>query len=350
MRRSVASALLILVTACAADPGDAGDAPAELAAALSIPPDIAVPGDQHTVLQAHGVGFQIYQCAASDGGGRQWAFHAPAAVLFAPDGQLVASHFGGIDAGLPAGVYWMSTLDGSRVHGGNALLSPNPPNIPLVRLSALDTAGEDDGIFRPVTFIHRLATQGGAAPTGSCPRLGFLLPVFYQAEYVFYAAGLPRPETPSTIAVPAGHNLAHQFHAEGFQVYTCTRDASGALSFAFRAPRADLFDDGGDLEVKHFGGIEVGLTPGVYWQSVRDDSFVRAGNAITAPNPGNIPLVRLEKLETAGNGILSRVSFVQRLATLGGVAPAGACAPEGVEAAVPYSADYFFYIPTISGL
>jgi len=337
MRSVSISLLALLVSACVGD-----DPVAEVAAALSVPPEIAVADDQHIVLEAHGVGFQIYECLATPNG-RAWGFHAPAALLFAPDGDIVATHFGGIDANLPAGVYWMSTHDGSRVHGGKAVTAPNPGAIPLVRLEALDTAGK--GIFAPATFIQRLATVGGVGPTGKCPRVGLLQPVFYEADYVFYAADLARPETPTSITVPEDQDLDHVFHAEGFQVYHCVPDATGALAWAFRAPRASLVDDAGELVVNHFGGIEADLPAGVYWQSVRDDSRIHAGNAVTAPNPGAIPLVRLEKLDTAGNGIMSRVSFIQRLATVGGVGPTGPCAPANDQVAVPYSADYFFYVP-----
>lgn len=330
MRSIGATLFLSVVAACAAD----GD-PAATSAALTftVPPGIAVPPGQHVTLEAHAFGFQIYECKAG-----AWTFRAPAALLFDDEGELVASHFGGIDVGLPAGAYWQSTRDGSRVHGGDALVSPNPPNIPELRLTALDTAG--DGIFTPTTFIHRLATVGGAAPTGSCRIPGSRLPVFYQADYVTYAAGLPRPVVPTTIAVDEAHNLAHEFHAEGVQIYQCT-----AAGWAFRAPRATLFDDDGDVVVKHFGGIDVGLPAGAYWESTRDGSRVHAGNAVASPNPGAIPELRLETLDTAGTGILSRVSFVQRLATVGGVGPTGACAPLDTKVEVPYTSEYLFYIP-----
>jgi hypothetical protein len=346
MRNVMMPCLALALSACVGDLVDLREQTIPLSARSSVPPEIAVASDQHIVLDAHGVGFQIYECAVSDGGKRRWAFHAPAALLLDEEASVVASHFGGIDAGLPPGAYWMSTRDGSRVHGGKAVSAPNPGAIPLLRLEALDVAG--DGIFTPVTFIHRLDTSGGVAPSGSCPRIGELLPVFYEARYVFYAAGLRGAETAAELAAPEDHNLAHVFHAEGVQVYECTAGATGELAFAFRAPRASLFDETGELEVDHFGGIEVGLPAGAYWQSVKDDSRVRAGNAIPAPNPGAIPLLRLETLDTAGTGILSRVSFVQRLATVGGVAPAGPCAPAGERVAVPYSADYFFYIPTLA--
>lgn len=77
---------------------------------------------------------------------------------------------------------------------------------------------------------------------------------------------------------------------------------------------------------------------------------MHAGNAIAIPKPGAVPLLRLETLDTARTGILLRVSFIQRLATVGGLAPTGACAPQDAQVAVPYTADYFFYIPNVGGV
>jgi hypothetical protein len=37
------------------------------------------------------------------------------------------------------------------------------------------------------------------------------------------------------------------------------------------------------------------------------------------------------------------VTSIQRVATQGGVAPAGDCAQAGAKARVPYSADYYFF-------
>jgi hypothetical protein len=305
-------------------------------APLAVPPDIAVPAGQHQTFEAHAVGFQIYECKADATGKLGWALRAPAALLFDADDRLVAAHFGGIDVGLPAGPYWLSTRDGSRVHGGNAISAPNPGSIPLLRLTALDTAGE--GIFADTSFIHRLGTVGGVAPSSGCRRAGLRLPVYYEAEYVMYAADLARPEVPATIAVAAGHGDGHVFHAEGVQIFECV---SGL--WTFRAPRATLFDASGDVVATHFGGVDVGLPAGPYWRSTRDGSRVHGGNAVSSPNPGAIPLLRLDAVDTAGTGIFTHVSFIQRLATVGGVGPTGPCLTPAERVEVPYESDYAFY-------
>ena len=318
----------------------AGATAAEAQESLSIPPDIAVPEGNHVVLSARGFGTQNYECRADASGALAWAFRAPQALLFADDGTLVAVHFGGIDVGLPAGVYWQSVLDGSRVHGGHVIAVPNPGAIPVLRVEAADHAGE--GIFANVSFIQRLETVGGVGPTGRCPRAGLLRIVPYAATYVFYVPSLPRPDVPTELEVPEGNDVGMIGHAQGVQIYQCGADGT----FTFHAPRATLSDDTGPF-IDHFGGIDRNLPAGVYWQSIRDGSRVHGGTIVSAPNPGQIALLRVAAADTTGHGIMSRVTFIQRLATVGGVSPTGPCAPAGSLVEVPYRADYYFYRPSL---
>ncbi len=327
------AALSLALAACAAD-----TSVAQADDNLSIPPEIAVPAGNQIVLIARGFGSQDYECRADASGALAWTFRAPQALLFADDGTLVARHFGGIDVDLPAGVYWQSTLDGSRVHSGRVVAVPNPGAIPLLRVEAADHAGE--GIFADVSFIQRLDTVGGVGPTGACPRAGLLRIVPYSATYVFYVPSLPRPEVPQELEVPPGNDVGMIGHAQGVQIYECGADGT----FKFHAPRATLSDDNGPF-IDHFGGIDTNLPAGVYWQSIRDGSRVHGGTVVSVPNPGQIALLRVAAADTAGNGIMSRVTFIQRLATLGGVSPTGACAPVGSLVEVPYTADYYFYRP-----
>jgi hypothetical protein len=46
---------------------------------------------------------------------------------------------------------------------------------------------------------------------------------------------------------------------------------------------------------------------------------------------------------TTGPGIFGRTTYIQRVNTIGGLAPAGAPTQLGQEARVPYTAEYFFY-------
>ncbi len=65
-----------------------------------------------------------------------------------------------------------------------------------------------------------------------------------------------------------------------------------------------------------------------------------------APNgTGNIPHQLVKANPAAGMGAMQGVSYIQRVATQGGVAPAAACGPSnmGQKQTVKYQADYIFY-------
>jgi hypothetical protein len=154
------------------------------------------------------------------------------------------------------------------------------------------------------------------------------------------SSGGPLSSVPTSIAVPPGYVLLFRNHAEGVQTYECQNG-----QWAFRAPKALLFNPHKHRPTGiHYGGIDRGLTPGPWWESLHDGSRIRGGNAVSAPspNPNSIPLLRLEVLERQGTGVFSRASYIQRLNTVGGVGPTGACRP-GARRWVPYTADYYFY-------
>ena len=153
------------------------------------------------------------------------------------------------------------------------------------------------------------------------------------------SAGEP-PTVPEAIAVPPGSVLLFSRHAKGVQIYECQTG-----QWTFHAPRALLFETQSYQPTGiHYGGIDRGLTPGPWWESVEDGSRIRGGKAVSAPSPNanSIPLLRLEVLERQGTGIFTPASYIQRLNTVGGVGPTGGC-KLGAQRWVPYTADYYFY-------
>jgi Protein of unknown function (DUF3455) len=144
------------------------------------------------------------------------------------------------------------------------------------------------------------------------------------------------PVVPSDIAVPAGHKVFLVGHAVGVQIYRCTATGWGLV-----APRANLYGDGGNLITTHFGGPT--------WQA-RDGSKVVGKRDGDAPGaPGAIPWLRLAAASTsagADGDRLEGTTYIQRIATAGGVAPPAAecdAAAAGAEREVPYTADYVFW-------
>jgi hypothetical protein len=79
--------------------------------------------------------------------------------------------------------------------------------------------------------------------------------------------------------------------------------------------------------------------------------MVKAGDdPESCPNTGSIACLLLQtvgsKAGPTGGTFLSKTTFVQRLNTNGGSAPADGCAVStdvGKQTLVPYTADYYFY-------
>jgi hypothetical protein len=144
-----------------------------------------------------------------------------------------------------------------------------------------------------------------------------------------------KPDVPDAIQAPAGEDLVLVLRASGFQVYVCRSDEGAQPSWVLKAPEATLYDQKGNAVGKHFGGPT--------WRH-KDGSEITARMAakVDAPEAGAIPWLLLSVTDHSGNGVLSRVTTIQRIHTAGGLAPAGGC--EG-ESKSSYSADYYFYAP-----
>lgn len=142
-------------------------------------------------------------------------------------------------------------------------------------------------------------------------------------------------KAPPALDPPAGNVLSAVFAAKGVQIYQCTAGA-----WAFVEPAASLtgrsWRPAGRHDVIHFRGPS--------WQSTEDGSLVEARAVANSPVPGSIPELLLQATRNRGDGVFGSTTYIQRLATKGGVAPAGACV-DGTVTAIPYSAEYRFFSP-----
>ena len=146
-------------------------------------------------------------------------------------------------------------------------------------------------------------------------------------------------QIPAQLAVPEGNRLAFQFHAEGVQIYTCQASA-GSFAWVFTAPEADLFDRRGRQVGTHYAGPT--------WEANDDSTIVGSKVAEAAVDASAIPWLLLKAKSNTGDGLMSNVSYVQRLSTVGGLVPATrpcAAANSGEVARIAYSASYAFYTP-----
>ena len=134
----------------------------------------------------------------------------------------------------------------------------------------------------------------------------------------------------ASVNPPAGHVPFDAGFAVGVQTYKC----DGA-AWAFTGPRATVYTLHG--KVDHYAGPT--------WEA-RDGSKVVGAKVSEEPSPiGAIPHLLLRAASTTP-GQLGKTSFIQRLATTGGVAPAGSTctdATAGTVAEVPYTAVYTFW-------
>jgi hypothetical protein len=145
--------------------------------------------------------------------------------------------------------------------------------------------------------------------------------------------GTPNSQLPVAIQVDeTKFKVVASFVGIGKQVYDCNAGA-----FTFREPVAGLLSRGVQAAIHG---------KGPFWASF-DGSHVDGSGAVPAPSPDptkNIPWLRLAGASSGAAGVFSNVTFIQRLDTRGGVAPAGTCvAPKTV--AVDYSANYVFWGP-----
>lgn len=144
-------------------------------------------------------------------------------------------------------------------------------------------------------------------------------------------------QAPPELRPPQGAKLVLHVHAKGDQVYTCKGDA-GQFSWVLKAPDAELMDESGKVIGRHFAGPA--------WQ-LNDGSKVTGKLAarFDSPDASAVPWLLLTAVDHSGSGPMSSVSYIQRLNTKGGKAPAAGCdaAHSGAETRVAYSADYLFY-------
>ena len=176
-----------------------------------------------------------------------------------------------------------------------------------------------------------------------------------------HAQGVTPPPVPIDIQVEEGNEAFLLGRGVGTQNYECQPAASvGRVAWTLFTPQATLFSDEQEQLTTHFfspNPFEPSPTPfangpvRVTWQDSRDTSTVWAkltGSAMVSPNA--IPWLRLQmtgvQVGTTGGGTLAVTTFIQRLNTVGGLAPTTGCdnpTDVGRRAFVPYTADYFFY-------
>ena len=159
------------------------------------------------------------------------------------------------------------------------------------------------------------------------------------------ACASSRPPT-SMVQVPdklksgATESLAMIVPAKGVQIYECRArtDQVGGYAWAFVAPEADLFDARGNRTGRHYAGP--------HWEATDGSKILGAvKERADAPMADAIPWLLLSARSVGSEGSFSKVTSIQRVHTVGGVAPKAGCsqATAGTPARINYTADYYFF-------
>lgn len=153
------------------------------------------------------------------------------------------------------------------------------------------------------------------------------------------------PAVPPSLVVPAGNKVSFHANALGVQIYRATASTNSPTGFVwtFSAPEAVLFDNDGNIVGIHYAFA--GPTRPA-WET---ESGSRVVGARTVPpvtvNATAIPWLILSAVSTntIGPGVLAGTTYIQRVNTTGGLAPATLPTAPGQEVRVAYTAEYFFY-------
>ena len=118
------------------------------------------------------------------------------------------------------------------------------------------------------------------------------------------------------LQVGPGNEVAFHAFGVGVQIYQWN-----GSSWVFVAPEAVLYANAGDDGVVgiHFGGPT--------WQSNSGSKVVGTVLQFCTPDPDAIPWLLLKAVSSEGPGIFDGVTYIQRLNTVGGKAPARSRGP-----------------------
>lgn len=186
--------------------------------------------------------------------------------------------------------------------------------------------------YRNAISVRRQFVADQIKLTFTAVALAFLAPAFA-------ARAESAPELPSLVCdkvnVGDTNKVSSHAYALGVQVYRWS-----GTNWVFIAPEATLYSE--QCYENRIGIHYAGPT----WEA-NDGSVVQAARLDgCTPYRGAIPWLRLGAISNSGNGNFGRVTFIQRVNTIGGIAPAEAGTFIGDEARVPYTAEYYFYRTT----
>jgi hypothetical protein len=166
-----------------------------------VPASIQVPEGNVPYLMGHAIGTQNYICAPRKEGGFAWSLYTPQATLFSDGDRQVITHYFSPN---PLATHeflptWQHSRDTSAVwvkaaadpYAGADFVEPGAVAWLLLRVVAAEGGPTGGNTLTATTYIHRVNTSGGVAPSTGCAQLrdvGTKKFIPYAADYYFYMA------------------------------------------------------------------------------------------------------------------------------------------------------------------
>lgn len=195
-------------------------------------------------------------------------------------------------------------------------------------------------MFRP-SYVKFLLFLGAAhLAFVSCDRdkdIAADTPAYHiaQSEKLALPASIQLPDN-----LPAGNSRIVTYYAVGVQKYKSQAKAgTNAFEWVFVAPQADLYDASNSKVGTHSAGPTWQVSAG---DSIYAQAFTPAKTA-ASPDAASVDwLLLMPKNGKTPTGKFANVSYIHRIATKGGKAPASAPAGPAETVEVPYTAVYRF--------
>src|SRR3990167_3552604 len=349
---------------------------------INIPlgPNTSLPSNSTQAFRFYGNGTQNYYCTTTDNINFSWLSKGPVADLFPYNGDSIdfrtkiGSHYFntlGANGLAAAGPCWdfgvgcrtdPSTLRSTcstplgRWCGRGAVTDPQEGTIPLL------IATKDEALTLPIyaspafynqyyiyNYIQRVFSEGGVAPaasTCSASNLNEVRSVPYETDYIFAFTSFPSESLPANVSLPSNCFQGQKIFGAGTQNYRCSSNA-----WILREALADieqystLNEDvlATPSRVGRHGFVQQGLTAAAmfpFWQvgvncaasstcSPINGEWI-GQSPVSAPTSNSISLLLLQKNTdlmnnsrniTVAANYLNRFSLLQRVNTMGGVAP-----------------------------
>lgn len=174
-----------------------------------------------------------------------------------------------------------------------------------------------------------------------------------------HAADPKADQVPANLRVPDGNKVLFTAHADGTQNYVCLPGKTGGFAWTLYGPDAVLHaEKSGETIGMHFLSPDASGAAHPSWQGLDGSRAQGMAMANSSEKPfvddGAVAWLLLKVSGTtpphgkAAKYPFAKATYVQRIHTSSGVAPAAGCAAAGDvggKAPVPYQADYVFYGP-----